>query len=224
MTREHRRRRPIGSTRGFSSAAFSVGCAVSADIARRSRCRRLPRRMPSGRAESARSWLAKRAGLSLGSRRRSSGSVSVASTRSSRRRPRAWKPYAYPRVRIGRSCRAKSAALRSGLVAAWRRTHIVLVRRCVGYKGSLNPHTVLPADKYHKGTSATVAEKIHLTRKQADQTGEFVRDRGGMAKSCRDRRPAVLKDCRRRYIVEKEPRFRRDPSLHSGEFRIGNHA
>ena len=27
-------RRPIGSTRGFSSAAFSVGCAASADIAR----------------------------------------------------------------------------------------------------------------------------------------------------------------------------------------------
>ena len=56
------------------------------------------RRMPSGRAGSARRWLAKRAGLSLASSRRSSGSVSVASTRSSRRRPRASKPYARRRV------------------------------------------------------------------------------------------------------------------------------
>jgi hypothetical protein len=60
-------RRPIGLTRSFSSAAFSAGYAASADIARWSRCRRLWRRTtPSGRAGSARRWLARRAGLSPG--------------------------------------------------------------------------------------------------------------------------------------------------------------
>jgi len=46
---------------------------------------------------SARAWLASRAGLSLGSRRRSCGSAFAASIPSSRRPPRALKPYAAAR-------------------------------------------------------------------------------------------------------------------------------
>jgi hypothetical protein len=41
---------------------------------------------------------------------------------------------------LGRSRPAKPAALRLGLVAAWRRTHIVLISWCAGRKCSLNPH------------------------------------------------------------------------------------
>ena len=63
------------------------------------------RRTPSGRAGSARRSLAKPAALSLGSRRRSSGSVFAASTRSSRRPPSASGPYAHPRVSRSRRIR-----------------------------------------------------------------------------------------------------------------------
>jgi hypothetical protein len=50
-----------------------------------------------GRAGNARRWLARGAGLSLGSRRRSCGSAFAASIPSSRRPPRALKPYAAAR-------------------------------------------------------------------------------------------------------------------------------
>src|SRR5215471_15255500 len=101
VTREHRRARTDRLDTGLLKRGFLGWLRGERGHCKTSRYRRLLRRMPSGRAGSARSWLAKRAGLSLGSRRRSSGSVSVASTRSSRRRPRASKPYA--RRRMSRS-------------------------------------------------------------------------------------------------------------------------
>jgi transposase len=57
------------------------------------------------RAGSARPWLARRAGLSLGLRRRSSGSAFAALTRGSRRPPIASRPYARPRVSRSRRIR-----------------------------------------------------------------------------------------------------------------------
>ena len=86
VTREHRRAKTDRLDTELLKRGF-LGW-LRADIARWSRCQRLLRRMPSGRAGIARRWLAKRAGLSLGSSRRSSGSVSVASTRGGGHAPR----------------------------------------------------------------------------------------------------------------------------------------
>jgi hypothetical protein len=60
---------------------------------------------PSGRAGSARRSWVRPAALSLGSRRRSSGSVFATSTRSSRRPPSASRPYAHPKASRSRRIR-----------------------------------------------------------------------------------------------------------------------
>jgi len=118
--------------------------------------------------------------------------------------------------RIGRSCRAKSAALRLGLVAAWRRTHIVPVPWYVGC--SLKPRSKeCLLIKYHKETSAAVAERIRLIRKSPS----VCRGRRLLGRSCRGRNcPVVPKRLRRQATSglkftagRKGARFRMAPSL-----------
>jgi len=85
--------------------------------------------------------------------------------------------------RIGRSRPAKPAALRLGLVAAWRRTHIVLISWCAGRKCSLNPHINNVCWQNITTERRQLLHNEYTNRKSRSVVGDV----GCMTKSCRAR-------------------------------------